>query len=155
MLAIAGPVSANSIAGQASVIDGDTIEISGERIRLVSVDTPESQQTYLDAGGRAWRYGQQAAMALSDMIGRSTVACLSEGRDKYGRILGQCNVSNVSLSTWLVENGWAMPYNDRAGRYDRASQRAESARRGVWAGTFEKPSKWRERNKIKIYEERE
>ena len=53
--AIAGPVSASSISGQASVIDGDTVEIRGERIRLVSVDAPESRQTCLDAEGRAWR----------------------------------------------------------------------------------------------------
>lgn len=63
--AIAGPVSANSISGQASVIDGDTIEIRGERIRLVSIDAPESRHTCLDAGGRALRYGQRAALALS------------------------------------------------------------------------------------------
>lgn len=107
--AIAGPVSANSISGQASVIDGDTIEIRGERIRLVLVDAPESQQTCLDARGRTWRCGQQAALALSDMIGRSPVACLLEGKDKYDRILGQCSVRSVSLSAWLIESGWAVP----------------------------------------------
>jgi endonuclease YncB( thermonuclease family) len=144
--AIAGSVSANSISGRASVIDGDTIEIRGERIRLVSVDAPESRQTCLDAGGRAWRCGQQAALALSDMIGRSSIVCLSEGRDQYDRILGQCSVSNVGLSAWLIENGWAVPYNDREGRHYPAARRAEDARRGIWAGSFERPSDWRRRN---------
>ena len=63
--AIAGPVSANSISGQASVLDGDTIEIRGERIRVVSIDVPESLQVCLNAEDSAWRCGQQAALALS------------------------------------------------------------------------------------------
>lgn len=144
--AIAGPVFASSISGQASVIDGDTIEVRGERIRLVSVDAPESRQTCLDAEGRVWRCGQQAALALSDMIGRSTVVCLSEGQDRYGRILGQCSLGSVSLSAWLVEKGWAVPYNDREGRHYPAARRAEDARRGIWAGRFERPSDWRKQN---------
>ncbi|TNH38341.1 thermonuclease family protein [Paracoccus haeundaensis] len=141
--AIAGSVSANSISGRASVIDGDTIEIRGERIRLASVDAPESRQTCLDAKGRAWRCGQQAALALSDKIGRSPIVCLSEGRDQYDRILGECSVSNVSLSAWLVKNGWAVPYSDRVSRHYPAARRAKGARRGIWAGIFQRPSGWR------------
>ena len=143
---IAGPVSANSISGRASVIDGDTIEIRDERIRLVSVDAPESRQTCLDGRGGVWRCGQQAALALSDMIGNRPVDCLSQGRDQYGRILGQCSVSSVGLSAWLIENGWAVPYHDREGSHYPAARRAEDARRGIWAGSFEKPSEWRRRN---------
>ena len=144
--AIAGPVSANSISGRASVIDGDTIEIRGERIRLVSVDAPESRQTCLDSRGGVWRCGQQTALALSDMIGNRPVDCFSKGRDQYGRILGQCSVSSVGLSAWLIENGWAVPYHDREGGHYPAAKRAEDARRGIWAGSFETPSEWRRRN---------
>lgn len=136
-------MSANSTSGRASVIDGDTIEIRGERIRLASVDAPESRQTCLDAKGRAWRCGQQAALALSDKIGRSPIVCLSEGRDQYDRILGECSVSNVSLSAWLVKNGWAVPYSDRVSRHYPAARRAQGARRGIWAGIFQRPSGWR------------
>ena len=53
----------------ASVIDGDTIEIHGTRIRLNGIDAPESGQLCQDARGTAWRCGQQAALALSDRTG--------------------------------------------------------------------------------------
>ena len=144
--AIAGPSYANTIAGQASVIDGDTIEIRGERIRLVSIDAPEARQTCLDAQARTWRCGQQAALALSDLIARRPVSCRSEGTDRYARILGDCTVGDISLSAWLVENGWAIPYYDRNRRHDPAVRRAEAARRGIWSGTFEKPDVWRRQN---------
>ena len=83
--ATAGPASANSISGQTRMIDGDTIEIRGERIRHVSVDAPTSRQTCLDARGCTWRCGQQAALALSDIIACSMIVCLSQSRDlSYG-----------------------------------------------------------------------
>ena len=40
------------MVGVASVIDADTIEIHGQRIRLHGIDAPEGGQTCLDAAGR-------------------------------------------------------------------------------------------------------
>lgn len=48
--------------------DGDTIEISGERIRLHGVDAPESWQTCEDGDGGIYRCGKGAAFALERFL---------------------------------------------------------------------------------------
>ena len=56
-------VALAEMAGQASVIDGDTTEIHGTRIRLHGIDAPESGQLcYI--GGKRWRCGKDAANVL-------------------------------------------------------------------------------------------
>ena len=78
------------IVGVASVIDGDTIEIHGQRIRLFGIDAPESSQLCARPTGERWRCGQQASFALADRIGRATVSCQPHDLDRYGRIVAVC-----------------------------------------------------------------
>jgi endonuclease YncB( thermonuclease family) len=141
-LALAAPGHAD-ITGVASVVDGDTIEVHGQRIRLHGIDAPEGGQICLDAAGQKWRCGQRAALALQNLIGRRPVACDERDVDRYGRIVGRCLVDDLNINEWLVAQGLALAYRRYSGDYVAAEDEARVAGRGMWAGSFEPPWEWR------------
>ena len=105
------------IAGRASVVDGDTLEIHGERIRLFGIDAPESGQTCLDARGQRYRCGQKAALVLDARIGEGVVTCERKDTDRYGRTVALCRVFGEDLGAWLVGLGWALTSRADSTRY--------------------------------------
>lgn len=133
---------ARALSGTASVIDGDTIEIHGTRIRLHAIDAPESRQTCL-IGKEEWRCGQQASLALADRIDRRPVTCEEKDIDRYGRVVAACFAGGESLNAWMVHEGWAVAYRQYGRDYIAEETAAKAARRGVWAGTFMMPWEWR------------
>jgi endonuclease YncB( thermonuclease family) len=62
-------MSVRELTGRASMIDGNTLEIRGTRLRLVGIDAFEGHQT-CDLDGRLYRCGQQRAPRLADAIGQ-------------------------------------------------------------------------------------
>lgn len=137
------PAVASDLVGVASVIDGDTLEIRGVRIRLHGIDAPESRQLCRRSSGDEWRCGQQAALALSDRIGRRTVNCSVRDVDRYGRAIAVCRQSNQDLNRWLVSEGWAVAYRRYSRDYIEAETAARSAGRNIWSGQFVMPWDWR------------
>lgn len=137
-------VSSDPIEGQASVIDGDTIEIHGQRIRLSGIDAPESDQLCRDADSNHYRCGQKAANDLAAFIGRRPVTCIEVDRDRYKRSVAVCTVAGVDLADWLVRQGLALDWTKYSkGDYAAAQTEAERAGRGVWAGSYVGPWAYR------------
>ncbi len=64
----------NATTGKPRVIDGETIEIAGERTRLDGIDAPEAKQE-CTAGGTQWACGQEATFALARIIETHWVTC--------------------------------------------------------------------------------
>jgi endonuclease YncB( thermonuclease family) len=131
------------IMGRASVIDGDTIEIHGQRIRLHGIDAPEKGQHCFDATNRPYRCGQRAAMALDEFISQSPVTCQEKDVDRYGRTVASCRVRGEDIELWLVRGGHAFAYRRYSSDYIGAEQDAKNNRRGIWTGRPQPPWEWR------------
>lgn len=138
-------------------MDGDTLEIRGQRIRLWGIDAPEGRQT-CTKGGKAYRCGTEAANYLDRQVKDRVVFCASEGRpDRYRRIVARCSISlsgvqteyeqGLDLGAVMVAAGWAVDFpRYSSGRYQVDQSAAQRRRDGVWAGEFQMPWEWRGSN---------
>lgn len=144
--ALLAPVigQAADLIGRATVIDGDTIEIHGQRVRLEGIDAPESSQTCRDReAGVDVRCGQRASLWLADLIGTSPVSCTDAGRDRYGRMLAHCAVGGRDLGAAMVEAGWALAFVRYSREYEPQEKAARTAKAGLWQWDFVAPWDWR------------
>jgi endonuclease YncB( thermonuclease family) len=135
--------AAETITGRATVVDGDTLEIRGERIRLFGIDAPESDQTCTGADGALWPCGRRAAFALNALIENKTVTCVERDRDRWNRSVSVCTAGGGDLGSRLVSDGWAIAYRRYSTDYVPQENEARAAGRNIFAGTFVEPSQWR------------
>ena len=130
------------IAGRARVVDGDTLDIGGRRIRLFGIDAPESTQS-CERDGLAYACGQAAKHYLEQLIAGQPVSCRSHDHDRYGRDVATCSVGNQDLNAAMVRAGWAVAYRQYSTIYVPLEEEARGQRAGIWAGRFEQPSAYR------------
>lgn len=141
VLALALPCR-GGVEGEARVVDGDTLEVAGERIRLHGIDAPESEQS-CERDGLSYACGAAATDWLQQHVQTRPVRCEEEGRDRYGRLLAVCFAGDENLNKGMVEAGWALAYRRFSTRFLPEELDAIHARRGLWAGRFVPPWQWR------------
>lgn len=129
-----------TFTGLAHIIDGDSIRIDGNKIRLLGIDAPELKQQCLLEGSN-WPCGVAAKQALVKRVGKKRVACVAKGRDKYRRWLAKCTLDDEDLGHWMVVSGWAVSYGD----YELAEAYAKQRVLGIWQSEFERPENWRKK----------
>ena len=127
------------------VVDGDTIHLNGEKIRFSGIDTPELKQTCFKDDVKNL-CGIKAKQILVNKIGNNTVECISEGRDQYKRILAECFVNEISLSKFLVREGYAFAYRKYSKKFINDENFAKKNNKGMWSMKFEYPWDWRKKN---------
>jgi endonuclease YncB( thermonuclease family)/outer membrane protein OmpA-like peptidoglycan-associated protein len=137
-VAAPGPAEADYV-GIPSVIDGDTLQLQGARLRLHGIDAPELGQTCLDGSGASFPCGQVAASALADRIGNSTTECTQLDTDQYRRPVVLCRVGGDDLGAWMVGQGFAYAYRRYSNDYEGLEGDARALGAGFWSGTFEAP----------------
>lgn len=127
--------------GVAFAVDGDTLDLGGERVRISGIDAPELRQDCV-RDRRSWACGEAARRALEEVLRSGPVTCAAAAyRDKYGRPLVRCTVGGADIGEAMVREGFAVAYRGRD--YAGVQAEAQAARRGIWASTFQPPAEYR------------
>jgi endonuclease YncB( thermonuclease family) len=114
-------------------VDGDTIRINAEWVRLAQIDTPERGEC------QSWEAREFTRKFLKNNV---EIKLISDGRldnvDKYDRSIRYLMKGNNNLNLELVKNGYAKPYffNNKRGRYakqiEQYARQAKASRLGLW-----------------------
>jgi endonuclease YncB( thermonuclease family) len=169
-LLLAAPLSAQTLTGPARAIDGDTLELQGQRVRLHGVDAPEIRQTCTrpclecdlamgvtpGLSSETYACGVAARRRLEELIDSRPVTCRALDKDRYGRVVARCfvkgdlrqqdqrwSIPHIDLGGWLVRNGLAVAYTKYSRDYVPQEAAARGERLGIWAGAFTAPGEWR------------
>lgn len=140
-LVFAGAAHANP-SGTLRVIDADTVDVGGLRVRLFGLDAPEIGQPCV-LGGQTIDCGRWAADLVRARFGGQDARCTTRDVDRYGRQVATCDVGGVDIGQVIVAEGWAVAYRRYSMIYDLDEKAAAVAARGLWAMTMQEPESFR------------
>ncbi|MBH9988549.1 thermonuclease family protein [Bartonella sp. W8098] len=127
--------SRTAIIGAIQVIDGETLEIQNQRIKLWGVDAPELNQTCKNGQDAGYDCGKEAAYALSQWLTElQPVRCEPRGNDNSGNTIAICYTSTGDdIASWMVRNGYAVDWPKYSnGFYGVSEKQAQSNKSGIW-----------------------
>lgn len=135
--ALAGP------EGRIAVIDGDTIRVGAETVRLFGIDAPERDQTCTRPDGTVWRCGDWSGAEVARLFGGVRAVCDTRDRDRYGRTVATCEAGGRDMGAVLVSRGLARAYLRYSDRYLEVEKEAVVAGRGIFGSDMAAPEAFR------------
>lgn len=133
------------------VIDGDTIELTSEKVRLFGIDAPEKGQP-CRRNNAPYDCGAASKEHLEFLLTGAKVECVKKRKDKWGRYIALCYADGEDVSQMMVRHGWAIAYREYSAAYADDEEFAKSNRLGIWSKEFSIPSEWRKLIKVTNYE---
>lgn len=141
--------SEQQVSGAAKAIDGDTLDISGVRVRLFGIDAPEAKQVCL-RDNQGWDCGTEATKVLVKLIDGQAIKCQATDTDVYGTLVATCYRGGLDLGLAMIEAGLAVTLDNSPQQYVVAEGLRKTHRIGIWSATFQMPAEWRTANPIKL-----
>ena len=141
-----GSLSQKIIQGKAKIIDGDTIHINKNKIRLHGIDAPEMDQTCA-IKNKVWHCGIESSAALKKLVLDNNISCVVNDIDKYKRYIAECFINNKNINKFMVKNGWAIAYRYYSSDYINDENIAKNNKTGIWQGKFQDPYLFRKQQK--------
>ncbi|PTE06638.1 nuclease [Mesorhizobium helmanticense] len=141
-------------SGTARVIDGDTISVRQQRIRIAAIDACELGQTGF-RNGKVWQCGIEGRAFLRRMIDGEHISCRIIDRDQYRRLVGHCFYRETDVGLAMVRAGLAesmlryLPSSHPINlvEYGEAENSARDRRLGLWSAEIESPHLYRRAKK--------
>ena len=133
------------IFGKVRIIDGDSIEINNNKIRLLGIDAFEKKQECFRKNGNNYKCGKDSISALSKIISDQPIRCIAKKKDRYKRWLATCYIGDLDINENMVLYGYAFSYMSK--KYKDAENEAKKVKAGAWSGKFNYPWEWRKSNR--------
>lgn len=145
LLSTTAPANQGSgtVTGQIRVIDGDSFEVAGVKIRLHAIDAPETDQMCQTEQGTDWACGGWISKVVTDRYGGVTARCTPIELDKYGRTVARCTALGEDVGAWLVAQGYAFAYVKYGADYAQIEREAAEMDRGLHAVRLQTPAQHR------------
>lgn len=132
VVSLAWPAVAQVHSGIPRVVDGNTIIINFQNIRLHGIEAPNAEQL-CEIDGESWLCGWEATNALAHIVGRHWVSCRQNRLNEGGVVGATCFAGNVlNINAWMVRNGWATAQNQTNTRFLQLEILARQEQIGIW-----------------------
>ena len=134
----------SDVSGRVVVIDGDTFDVGGTRVRLFGIDAVENDQSCATQRGASWSCGAWVTSVVTERFQNQTARCQTLDRDRYNRVVARCYIDGMDVARQLVRDGLAFAYRRYSMDYDLDEKAAAIRGEGLHGSRVQIPALYRQ-----------